>query len=348
MKIVKNKCHLLPIQWPSPSQSGFSLIEMALVLLVMGIMGAMFLPLTSTLMDHNKRQETKLKLDTVEQAIAQFVMVNRRLPCPADGRAHETNAAFGREGRNLAGQCTAMDWGVVPWASLGMTLKDATDAWGTLLSYRVWAATAAPATVVAVVGNGSLSKDNGMNTTECNGSNNTDAQLNCIAGTTSLENWLKTQDTAAPPAPPPPPAGRARGLRVCQRTAITQPTTCAVGAAPQEITSPTSGTGAAYLLISHGANQQWGYKPNISNPINAAGLFMANPIGPGGGTRETQNRNNLALRQHAAATGFYVDDVFSGDVVNAANPANSPDHYDDIVKYATITKVLQDARLQPK
>lgn len=339
------------------SVGGFSLVEMALVLLVMGIMGAMFLPLTNTMMDHNKRQDSKMRLDLVEQAIAQFVMVNRRLPCPGDGRTHQNNAAFGREQRSGAGACTAMDWGVVPWATLGLTLKDASDAWGTLITYRVWASTAAPATLLPVIGNGSLTKDDGMDVTECRtgaSTTYTNANLNCDSSatpTTLFNYWLITRDGAVAP-----PAGRVRGLRVCSRQSTTQATTCPVGDA-QEINSPRdnpplaiplNSTGAAYVLISHGANQQWGYKPNMTNPPNAAGVFMNNPIGPGGGVRETQNRNNLALRAHNIAAGFYADDVFSGDSINTANPANSPDYYDDIVKHPTISKVLQDARLQPK
>ena len=56
-------------------------------------------------------------------------MVNRRLPCPADGSLAPGNANQGLE-LVLAGVCNPVTQinGVVPWRSLAWPQSDATDA----------------------------------------------------------------------------------------------------------------------------------------------------------------------------------------------------------------------------
>ena len=200
---------------------GFSLVEMALVLLIVGLLAAVFLPATNTFLDNSRRKETRAKLEALEQAMVRFVMANRRLPCPADGDLPPGNANQGLE-LAAGGACTALALtnGVVPWRNLGLSQADATDAWGTIVSYRVWGGAAVgPTTLTGNTGPGT-----GMDMTGLDPTN---------AG--AVNSWLST-----------------RGFRACNAAA------CAVGSAA-ELTSKVNGNGVAYFLISHGPNRFGGF-----------------------------------------------------------------------------------------
>lgn len=95
-------------------QRGFSLVEIAIVLMVIGaLLGGLIVPL-ATQQDASKRRETRILLDDVHAALLGFAAANGRLPCPA------TNASAGRaapEGATLA--CNSYH-GFVPARTLGI------------------------------------------------------------------------------------------------------------------------------------------------------------------------------------------------------------------------------------
>ncbi len=199
---------------------GFSLVEMALVLLIVGLLAAVFLPATNTFLDNSRRKETRAKLEALEQAMVRFVMVNRRLPCPADGALLPGDANQGLERPVGGGACTPPTQinGVAPWRTLGLSQGDATDAWGTLVTYRVWPA---------------LAQVNGLDM-----STRDPTVDGAVPGENQVREWLKT-----------------RGFRACNAAAC--PVTVPVDAA--ELASKVNGNGVAYVLISHGANRFGGF-----------------------------------------------------------------------------------------
>ena len=199
---------------------GFSLVEMALVLLIVGLLAAVFLPATNVMLDNNRRKETRAKLEALEQAMVRFVMVNRRLPCPADGALLPGDANQGLERPVGGGACTPPTQinGVAPWRTLGLSQGDATDAWGTLVTYRVWPA---------------LAQVNGLDM-----STRDPTVDGAVPGENQVREWLKT-----------------RGFRACNAAAC--PVTVPVDAA--ELASKVNGNGVAYVLISHGANRFGGF-----------------------------------------------------------------------------------------
>ena len=70
---------------PSHFNQGFSLIEMAIVLLIIGLALGMILNVTRGMRDTQNRQLVQSKLTTLDTALANFVAQNKRLPCPANG-----------------------------------------------------------------------------------------------------------------------------------------------------------------------------------------------------------------------------------------------------------------------
>jgi prepilin-type N-terminal cleavage/methylation domain-containing protein len=114
------------------AQVGFTLIELAIVLALIGLLvGMMVVPL-STQVDQQRIGETQRKLDLIREAVTGFAVANGRLPCPATATTPNTTAGAGTENKP-ATACGIVE-GVVPWATLGLP---ETDAWGNRFTYRV-------------------------------------------------------------------------------------------------------------------------------------------------------------------------------------------------------------------
>lgn len=106
---------------------GFTLIEIAIALLIIGLLLAGALMPISAQMDDRRNKETQKTLDEINQALIGFAMVNGYLPCPA------VSSGNGNEQTRVAGACPSRI-GFVPWAALGISQ---TDSWGRLFRYSV-------------------------------------------------------------------------------------------------------------------------------------------------------------------------------------------------------------------
>jgi len=116
-------------------QSGFTLIEMAIVLMIVGLLlGGLLVPLNSQ-MDQRNRNDTQKAMSDIKEAIIGFALANGRLPCPADPTIATGTTNAGMERTTCTS--TANSTGVLPWATLGVS---ETDAWGNRYTYRVTSA----------------------------------------------------------------------------------------------------------------------------------------------------------------------------------------------------------------
>ncbi|MCB2108800.1 MAG: prepilin-type N-terminal cleavage/methylation domain-containing protein [Rhodobacteraceae bacterium] len=136
-----------------PRQLGFTLIEIAIVLVVIGLLVSGGLVAISPVLQSAKISESKSKIARVESALLAYVIANGCLPCPAStARPSSTDAAAGQSevggaGNTApcAGACT-FTVGIVPWENLGLAEGDVTDGFNNLLTYAATSALSDSAT----------------------------------------------------------------------------------------------------------------------------------------------------------------------------------------------------------
>lgn len=285
-------------------QSGLALIAVAGVMIVVAL--SLF---AISMLDRGQRQlrihaDAAPRMAVLDAALARFVQIHRRLPCPARGTLASGVAGAGTESINLTtGQCsptTQLD-GVVPWVTLGLSENDALDAWQGRISYRVQPSLASNLL-------------NLMNMSWCDPLGDTSGAVgpaspcapapctsaSCMHPDTYLySKGLPVQDTGGAwlSRPSPPRSG-----------------------------PPPPSNGAAYVLISHGANRAGAY--------NAAGKLQAGD--PVAGAQEASNRNGVAL---TAATVF---------VAPSPSGAPAPEYFDDLLSHPGLATVLGRAALGPR
>ncbi len=134
-------------------RQAFSLLEMAVVLGIIGVVSGGFLVAVSAQDEQAKINRTISALDSIEEALIAFYQINGRLPCPARKDLADSNAAFGLEW-NSGGPCLGNPteaqinevhdgtneevWvGAIPIRTLGLPATLAYDGWGSRLSYAL-------------------------------------------------------------------------------------------------------------------------------------------------------------------------------------------------------------------
>jgi type II secretory pathway pseudopilin PulG len=106
----------------------FSLIEIALALIIVGILASLTIPLITTHHHFNQQKTTDNNRDQIVAALAAYALQYHRLPTPAptsEGKAIENC-------RNPA-QCV----GFVPFTTLGLSEKAAKDGYGNWFTFAV-------------------------------------------------------------------------------------------------------------------------------------------------------------------------------------------------------------------
>jgi len=113
-------------------QAGFTLAELAIVLLVVGLLlGGVLMPL-SMQMELRRIADTRKTMEETKEALIGFALANGRLPCPADPTIADGTANAGVERATCTTAATL--FGAVPWVTLNVA---ETDEWGRRFNYRV-------------------------------------------------------------------------------------------------------------------------------------------------------------------------------------------------------------------
>ena len=261
---------------------GFTLVEIVVVLFILGVVISMAVAITNALTASQRLSNTTTRLTAIDAAIVQFVMQQKRLPCPADGTLDYTNSNAGIEtARTSAAGCTTNEaGGVVPWRVLGLSEGDITDGWNRRMTYRVQAALAA---------------DNALDMSQCDPAGTGPLVAGVCNSTTAAVNPCSS--TALPNCTPPSFYLQNKGLTVKN-----------VGGAV--LMDPTTApyTGAAYVVISTGSSGGGAY--------TSAGALSNTATTDG--NEEKKNYANLALAAYYvddaiadAGGATHFDDILS-------------------------------------
>ncbi|RKZ49151.1 MAG: hypothetical protein DRQ48_02550 [Gammaproteobacteria bacterium] len=122
---------------------GFTLIEMAMVIFILGLMMTSFLEPLATRVEEEQRNKTQIQLDDIEEVLFGYVLRNNHLPCPdcSDALTEDcvtvntndpTDINDGEE--DILADTCATETGNFPWATLGVKR---TDQWDNNFTYHV-------------------------------------------------------------------------------------------------------------------------------------------------------------------------------------------------------------------
>jgi prepilin-type N-terminal cleavage/methylation domain-containing protein len=111
---------------------GFSLLELSIVLIILGILGGLSLPLLTAQIQRAALVKTRAHQDYVLGAIAAYVEKNKRFPCPAIPQG--AGAEYGISQLHCRGQRAK---GIIPFKTLGISEVYSHDGFKRLMTYVV-------------------------------------------------------------------------------------------------------------------------------------------------------------------------------------------------------------------
>ena len=127
-------------------RKAFTLVEMAVVLIIVGLMTGLILHTQEVAHPSNCYAVTQSQMVTINSALSNYVHVNNRYPVPAGRSLGVNDTSFGREAV-LPGQASNIDSianggnpvliGALPFQTLGLTDNFAADCWGNKFTYAV-------------------------------------------------------------------------------------------------------------------------------------------------------------------------------------------------------------------
>ncbi|MBI5120844.1 MAG: type II secretion system protein [Rhodospirillales bacterium] len=165
---MSTRLHRLIENRSSGRQQGFTLLEIAIVMVVVALLMGMGLQTYSSSLDNAKRKTTTDRMDKVEEAITAYVIQNNYVPCPADGSLPSTNVSYGISLTTGALGSTDCDLTytagarVIPWRTLGLDELYSRDGWGNRISYMTAGASQAGATTPTTINFTLGADDDGM------------------------------------------------------------------------------------------------------------------------------------------------------------------------------------------
>lgn len=120
---------------------GFTLVEMAVVLMIVALMlGGLIVPISEQI-DQRNRADTEIRLEEIKESLIGYALSHGHFPCPAKSAVDGTEDRDGdtcKDGNRV---------GHLPWAALGVSNL---DGWGREFRYSVVLAYANSATKISL------------------------------------------------------------------------------------------------------------------------------------------------------------------------------------------------------
>lgn len=131
-------------------KSAFSLIEISIVLLIIGIVVSGMLTISTVAVTNERIRVTKERMDAIYKALGQYMLKNYRLPCPSSITALKNSSSYG-VATSTDGNCNISQgiyvsatmpatpfYGAVPANTLGLTDEYAEDGFGNKFGYIMY------------------------------------------------------------------------------------------------------------------------------------------------------------------------------------------------------------------
>jgi prepilin-type N-terminal cleavage/methylation domain-containing protein len=289
------------------NQRGFTLIEIAVVLMIMGlIVGAIFSFLTVKY-EESYQQLTVTREQKIANSLAFFAQMHGYLPCP--GKVKPSAGILVGNQDTLACVTAIQRNGIVPFRVLGLTQTDVTDGFGNPISYAVSTTAVNPtgATQIEAACRTTSSSWNaaGVNT------NPTKAQFCCQKDATPLKVFLD------------PTAMTTANLAASTQISATGANFQAVNTAAGSPSTMSSVSYFAYVLVSHGKNGMGSFT-FCDNPAAGSCTNTRKPFA-NAGLGEIENAND--------------DDNF---IATMRSSSGNNTNFDDIVLWRTQDRVISE------
>lgn len=259
-------------------QRGFSLIEIALVLVIVGLALGGIIAAIGPQLENKKVSDTQDRIKQASDAIMAFAMVNRRLPCPATAASNGDEVPIGTRG-----QCANPNNGFVPARTLGLGERGpnglAQDPWSFGLRYAV--------SQVAYNGVANYAALGCAPAATCYPLTQTNGIRNAFYNPPTPP-WTLVDPN---PGPPPLPLASLEALRICRSSAGITATTC--GPAANLLAS------AAFIVWSTGRNGAVASGADEAANLNNDVVYVFHP------------------RTEVGGAGGAFDDIFQWQTLNA-------------------------------
>jgi len=117
-------------------ERGFSLVELSIVVLIIGIVLTMGIGAWTANLENQAYAATAQRHAAIKDALSGYIRRNNRLPCPDT----DFTAPDGVENRTTAGNpatACSVRFGILPYVTLGLARDAVRDGWGNFFSYHV-------------------------------------------------------------------------------------------------------------------------------------------------------------------------------------------------------------------